>query len=200
MQEIHGAFGVPLADAPADDRLLSTGHGDENILVALGCDLVAKHVLLLLAHKTPCLIQLAPVSANADHDAVMQFHAAHTDAKRQVANGATVHAGKARGGADADAFAKRGNNFNLLFAGEYVHGSSSFCVKGWPLRNSSKSALPGLYSPDGRSLRAHPRGCMIRAGAVAAASVPLALVWCDGGEIRTHETLAPGKVWGSSGV
>jgi hypothetical protein len=39
----------------------------------------------------------------------------------EAANGATVDAGQARGGADADAFAKGGNDFNLLFAGKVVH-------------------------------------------------------------------------------
>jgi hypothetical protein len=37
------------------------------------------------------------------------------------ANRAAVDASQARGGADADAFTKRGNDFNLLFAGENVH-------------------------------------------------------------------------------
>jgi hypothetical protein len=35
VQEIHGAFGIPLADAPANDCLLRSGHADENILIAL---------------------------------------------------------------------------------------------------------------------------------------------------------------------
>ena len=47
------------------------------------------------------------------------------DAEGQAANGATVDAGQARGGADADAFAKGGNDFNLLFAGKYVHEAQS---------------------------------------------------------------------------
>ena len=45
----------------------------------------------------------------------MQFHAPHADADGEAANGATVDAGQARSGADADAFAKGGNDFNLLF-------------------------------------------------------------------------------------
>ena len=56
-----------------------------------------------------------------NHQAVVQFHAAHADAKGEAAHGATVDAGQARGGTDADAFAKGGNDFNLLFAGKYVH-------------------------------------------------------------------------------
>jgi hypothetical protein len=53
MQEVHGAFHVPLANAPANDGLLRSGHADENVLIALGVDLMAKHVLLLLADECP---------------------------------------------------------------------------------------------------------------------------------------------------
>src|SRR5205809_863274 len=64
----------------------------------------------------------------------------------------------ALGAALADAFTKRGNDFNLLFAGEYVHGSSSFCVKEMASREAGNTAVQGVYCPDGHSLRAHPRG------------------------------------------
>lgn len=53
VQEVHGAFGIPLADAPADDGLLRTGYADENVLIALGVDLMALHVLLLFADEAP---------------------------------------------------------------------------------------------------------------------------------------------------
>jgi hypothetical protein len=36
MQEIHRAFGIPLADAPTDDGLLRPGHTNENVLIAFG--------------------------------------------------------------------------------------------------------------------------------------------------------------------
>jgi len=49
VQEVHRAFGVTLADAPANDRLLRPGHTDEHVLIAFGVDLVALDVLLLLA-------------------------------------------------------------------------------------------------------------------------------------------------------
>jgi hypothetical protein len=58
MQEIHGAFGVALADAPTDDCLLRSGHRNENVLVAFDVNFVAFDVLLLLADKAPSLIQL----------------------------------------------------------------------------------------------------------------------------------------------
>jgi hypothetical protein len=48
----------------------------------------------------------------------VQFHAPHADADGEAANGATVDAGQARSGADA--FAKGGNDFNLLFAGKNI--------------------------------------------------------------------------------
>ena len=51
----------------------------------------------------------------------MQFHAAHADAEGEAANGATVDASETGSGADADALTERGNDFNLLFAGKYVH-------------------------------------------------------------------------------
>jgi hypothetical protein len=39
------------------------------------------------------------------------------DAEREASNGARVDVSQARDGADAEALAKRGNDFNLLFAG-----------------------------------------------------------------------------------
>ena len=51
--------------------------------------------------------------------------AAKPDAKGKAANRSAVGAGQARGGADADAFAKRGDDFNLLFAGEVIRAGSS---------------------------------------------------------------------------
>ncbi|WP_244621233.1 hypothetical protein FJN17_34515 [Bradyrhizobium symbiodeficiens] len=117
MQKVHRAFGIPLADAPANDCLLRPGHAHENILIALGVDLMALDVLLLLADEAPQLVQLKAFGAHADHDPVVQFHAAHADAEGQAGDGATVDAGKTGSGADADAFAKGGNDFNLLFRG-----------------------------------------------------------------------------------
>ena len=49
-------LGVTLADAPANDGLLRPGHADKNVLIALGVDLMALDVLLLLANEGPCLI------------------------------------------------------------------------------------------------------------------------------------------------
>jgi hypothetical protein len=101
---------------------------------------------------------LQAFGADAHHQAVVQLHAPHADAQGQGANGATVDASQAGSSADADAFAKRGNDFNLLFAGKYVHGSSSFCVKGTASREAGNTAVQGVYCPDGHSQRAHPRG------------------------------------------
>ena len=61
--------------------------------------------------------------SDADHDPVVQFLAPATDAKGEAANGLAVAAGQARDGALADALAKGGNDFNLLFAGKVVHGA-----------------------------------------------------------------------------
>ena len=47
----------------------------------------------------------------------MQFHAAQADTEGEAAHSATIDASQAGGGTDADAFAKGGNDFNLLFAG-----------------------------------------------------------------------------------
>ena len=106
MQEVHGGFHVTLADAPANDRLLRPGHADENVLIALGVDPVALNVLLLLADEAPKLVEFKTLSADANHHTVVQFHAAKANAKGEAANGTTVDASQARGGADADAFAK----------------------------------------------------------------------------------------------
>jgi hypothetical protein len=97
MEEVHRAVGIPLPDAPANDGLLRSGHADESVLVALGVDLMALDVLLLLANEAPCLIKLQAIGADADHHAVVQFHAAHAGAQREAANSATVDAGQARG-------------------------------------------------------------------------------------------------------
>lgn len=69
VQEVHGAFGIPLADTPANDRLLRPGHADENVLIALGVDLMALDVLLLLAEEAPQLVKLKALGAHANHDA-----------------------------------------------------------------------------------------------------------------------------------
>lgn len=42
---------------------------------------------------TPRLIKLQTLGADADHDAVVQLHAAKASAEGQVANGATIDAG-----------------------------------------------------------------------------------------------------------
>src|SRR5436190_13999926 len=103
VQEVHRAFSVTLADAPANDCLLRSGHADENVLIALGVNFVAKDVLLFLRNEGPRLIQFQPFGADADHDPVVQFHAAEPNAQGQAANGATVDAGQACSGPDADA-------------------------------------------------------------------------------------------------
>jgi len=51
VQEVHGGLHVSLADAPTDDRLLRPGHRNENVLIALGVDLMAQDVLLLFADE-----------------------------------------------------------------------------------------------------------------------------------------------------
>lgn len=121
VQEIHRAFTVSLADAPANDGLLRSGHADKNVLIALGVDLVALDVLLLLADEGPRLVKFQAVHSNADHQTVVQFHAAKPDTKGESCNRLAVAAGQTRDGALADAFAKGGNDFNLLFAGKVVH-------------------------------------------------------------------------------
>jgi len=61
----------------------------------------------------------------------VQFHATKSDPECQAANGATVNASKARGGADADAFAKGGNRpFSLC-------SRSRDALQIRPLRNSN---------------------------------------------------------------
>jgi hypothetical protein len=108
VQEVHRGLAVTLADPLADDRLLGSGHCDENVLVALGVDLMALDVLLLFADERPRLIQFQAFGSDANHQAVVQLHAAQADPQGEVADGATVDAGQAGSGADADAFAKGG--------------------------------------------------------------------------------------------
>jgi hypothetical protein len=47
---IHRAFGIPLADAPANDGLLRSGHADKNVLIALG-DLVLFRIFLFFRNE-----------------------------------------------------------------------------------------------------------------------------------------------------
>jgi hypothetical protein len=54
-QKFQRGFGVPLADAPADNGLLCSGHADENILIALSENLMAQDILLLLADDPPII-------------------------------------------------------------------------------------------------------------------------------------------------
>ena len=78
---------------------------------------MALHVLLLLTDEAPQLVKLKALGAHADHDPVVQLHAAHADTERQVGDGAAVNAGQAGCGTDADAFANGGDDLNLLLAG-----------------------------------------------------------------------------------
>jgi hypothetical protein len=71
VQEVHGAFGVTLADAPTDDRLLCPGHANKNVPIALGVNLMALDVLLLLAGEGPRLVQFQAVGANPNHDTIV---------------------------------------------------------------------------------------------------------------------------------
>jgi hypothetical protein len=48
---VSAFIGIPLDNAPADNGLLRSGHADENVLIALGENLVAQDVLLLLADE-----------------------------------------------------------------------------------------------------------------------------------------------------
>ena len=191
VQEIHRGLTVPLADAPADDRLLRPGHADENVLVALGVDFVALDVLLLLADERPRFVKLQPLGADSDHQTVVQFHAPHADAQRQAAHGATVDAGQARGGTDADAFAKGGNDFNLLFAGEYVH-EGQILGRGRPGDGSGNIARQGVYSFE-RSFSLGPNPGVDDRGSIARQRRRPHLIDDGGsGEDRTHGTLRGG--------
>jgi hypothetical protein len=51
--EMVRILAVALADAIADDGLLCTGHGDENVLIALGKQLMPFGACLLFADETP---------------------------------------------------------------------------------------------------------------------------------------------------
>ncbi|MDH2350620.1 hypothetical protein QCM77_16260 [Bradyrhizobium sp. SSUT18] len=86
---VLSAFGLPTPRLMI--CLLRPGHADENVLIALGVDLVTLDVLLLLADEAAQLVQLKALGAHADHDAVVQFHAAHDSSASYSA--ATVAAG-----------------------------------------------------------------------------------------------------------
>src|SRR5258708_3336450 len=120
MQEVHRGLSVTLADAPANYGFLRTGHRDENVLIALGVNLMALDVLLLLADKRPCLIKFQALGTHTDHKAVVKFHTAKANTEGKPGNRLAVGAGKARDRALSDAFTKGGNDFDLLLAGEGI--------------------------------------------------------------------------------
>ncbi len=124
-QVLHEAVrivAIAFADVVGNDRLLRSGDADENVLVAFGRDLMGLHVLLLLADEGPHLVQLETVDPDANHDAVVKLEAAATDTQSQGGDGLAVDARDPRGGSDAHALSQGGNDLNLLFASENVHG------------------------------------------------------------------------------
>src|SRR5258708_3599123 len=91
---------VALADVVGDNRLGSTGEGEERIHVAqLGGIALAK-MALLLADEAPCLIHLDTSDLEVAHCAVVQRGATHTDASAEPHDGVTVNAGQALDGTD----------------------------------------------------------------------------------------------------
>jgi hypothetical protein len=104
----------------ADDRLLCAGHADENVLIALGEQLVSFGALLLLcddnSSSSSRLTRMPTIMRSCSS------HAPIADVKRQVANRLAVDASKASGGADAKPLAKRGDDLDLLVTRENVHG------------------------------------------------------------------------------
>ena len=93
-----------------------------------------------MADIGPQLVAFDPVRANADHHAVVQFGAATTDLKGELADRLAIDAGNAGNGADAEAFGQGGDDFNLLFAGEDIHGGPNPSSGDGPKRDSGKTA------------------------------------------------------------
>lgn len=79
---------------------------------------MALDVLLLLADEAPQLVKLKALGAHADHDAVVQFHAASPTRSARLATAPRLAPVRREAGTDADAFTESGNDFNLLFAAE----------------------------------------------------------------------------------
>jgi hypothetical protein len=59
------------------------------------------------------------------HQAVMERGAALADTDTKGKDSAAIDASQAFGSADADAFGKGGNGFDLFFTGKIIHGAWS---------------------------------------------------------------------------
>jgi hypothetical protein len=82
---------------------------------------VPLHALLFLTDETPHLVQFDPSNPNADHAAIVKLGATLADLKGEVGNSLAINVRETRGGALANAFAKRGDDLDLLLSRKDVH-------------------------------------------------------------------------------
>src|SRR5579863_9450057 len=75
-----------------------------------------------MADIGPQFIALDPVHPDADHHSVMQFGAAATDLISEFADRFAVDASNAGHGTNAQAFGQSGDDGDLLFTRENIHG------------------------------------------------------------------------------
>jgi hypothetical protein len=78
--------------------------------------------LLFLADERPHFVQFQPTGSHADRAAVVQLGATATNAQGEAADCTAIDTSQPGRGADADAFTKRGNDFDLFSAIQDVHG------------------------------------------------------------------------------
>jgi hypothetical protein len=114
---------APLAGAIGHD---GTGRGrksNERISIAaprlmrLGAPLLAPHV-------GPQFVKFQAASSDADDAAVVQLGTALPDLERQLADRLAVNADQARGRADAHALTEGGDDVDLFFTRQHVHGAN----------------------------------------------------------------------------
>jgi hypothetical protein len=75
-----------------------------------------------VADVGPQLVALDPLHVQADHHAVVHLGGATANREREARDRLAVGISQARDGTLADALTERGDDLNLLFAGEVVHG------------------------------------------------------------------------------
>jgi hypothetical protein len=85
------------------------------------------NLVALLADVAPYLVKLDPIDADIPHKCVVELCAAYADGNTKAHDRVSVNASQPLGGTDRTAFGERGDNGDLFFASEYVHGAIHDC-------------------------------------------------------------------------
>jgi hypothetical protein len=115
-EESVRVLAVALADQVGNDRLPGRVNSDENVLIAEVGRICRPHLPLLLADKTPKLVEFKPVHLDEAHHLIMQLGAAFANADAEAHDCITMNAGQPFGCADRATFRQGGNDSDLFIA------------------------------------------------------------------------------------